>query len=86
MDKQRLAYLAYTLQAEMQLQLKNTFQQHTNAFPLVIPDLQSLMEQRCNETEQCNMLLLLVLAFLEYELPVDVMKATLVTAKLTVIG
>ena len=88
MDKRRLTYLAYSLQEEMQLQQQNQSQQHTctNMPTMVIPDLELLIEQRHNETEQSNMLLLLLLAYMEYDLPLEVMKATLETAKLTIIG
>ena len=86
MDKRRLMYLAYSLQEEIQLQQQNQSQQHTNISTLVLPDLELLIEQRHNETEQSNMLLLLMLAYMEYDLPLNVMKATLETAKLIVIG
>lgn len=50
------------------------------------PHLQSLFEHREKEMEQCNMLLLLMLAALEYSIPSDVMHATLETAKIITIG
>ena len=92
MDKRRLCYLAYTLQQDMELQAKHTTTTaHTSRSPIThtpppLPNLESLMEQREREIEQCNMLLLLLLACLEYSLPVEVMRATLETAKLTNIG
>ena len=94
MDKHRLCYLAYTLQQDMELQAKHTAMAHSSPArspithtPLPsLPNLESLLEQREREMEQCNMLLLLLLACLEYSLPVDVMRATLETAKLTTIG
>ena len=94
MDKRRLCYLAYTLQQDMELQAKHAAMAHSSAArspithtpPPSLPNLESLLEQREREMEQCNMLLLLLLAYLEYSLPVDVMRATLETAKLTNIG
>lgn len=89
MDKLRLSYLAYTLQQDMELKAKHTSSPaHSHAIQSSprLPRLESLMERREREVEQCNMLLLLLLAFLEYGLPVNVMKTTLETAKLTNIG
>lgn len=50
------------------------------------PNLLSLFEHRERGTEQCNMLLLLMLARLEYSIPLEVLQATLETAKLATIG
>ena len=93
MDKRRLCYLAYTLQQDMELQAKHTAMAHSSAQspithspPPSLPNLESLLEQKEREMEQCNMLLLLLLACLEYSLPINVMRATLETAKLTSIG
>ena len=85
MDKHRLNYLAYTLQQDMYLQTKYTPSCLTPPRPLLLK-LESLLKHREEEIEQCNMLLLLLLAYLEYSLPLDVMRATLETAKLTNIG
>ena len=80
MDKRRLSYLSYSIHQELQLQ-----QRHTHHAPL-LPDLEALIEERARETEQCNMLLLLLMAGLEYDLPLNLMRATLETAKLNFIG
>ena len=80
MDQRRITYLAYTVFNELQL-----LQRHTRNCPL-LPNLEVLMEERKEETEQCNMLLLLLIAGLEYNLPVSLMRATLETAKLNFIG
>ena len=80
MDKRRLSYLAYTAHQEHKLH-----QQHTSHLPL-LPDLEILIEGRALETEQCNMLLILLMAGLEYDLPLNLMRATLETAKLNHIG
>ena len=58
----------------------------TQRKPHQCPDLQSLFDHREHEVEQCNMLLLLMLAGLEYSIPSKVMQTTLETAKLTSIG
>ena len=86
MDKRRLKYLAHTLQQDMELQAKYTSPPLPPRPPILPPRIESLLEQRELEIEQCNMLLLLLLAYLEYSLPLDVMRATLETAKLTNIG
>ncbi len=82
MDRKRLSYLICTIQDDMKLvqSLEET------AAPLQVPNLQAIFEHRERETEQCNMLLLLLLASLEYSLPYEVMCATLETAMLISIG
>lgn len=50
------------------------------------PSIHSLFQQREKEVEQCNMLLLLMLAALEYSIPLEVLQATLETAKLATVG
>ena len=86
MDKRRLKYLAHALQQETELRVKYASSPTISHRRTPTPQLESLMEHREREMEQCNMLLLLLLAFLEYNLPLDVMRATLETAKLTNIG
>lgn len=80
MDKRRLSYLAYTIHQELQLQWRYT--NHT----FLPPNLEALIKEREDEREQCNMLLLLLMAWLEYDLPISLMRATLETAKLNSIG
>ena len=82
MDKRQLSYLAYSAHQEHKL-----YQQYTPhlRFPL-LPDLETLIEGRGREIEQCNMLLILLMAGLEYDLPLNLMRATLETAKLNHIG
>ena len=84
MDKRRLKYLGRTLQQEMELRVKYTPPSATP--PPVVPQLKSLLDHSQLDVEQCNMLLLLLLASLEYNLPPEVMRATLETAKLANIG
>lgn len=101
MDKKRLSYLIYTIEDDMKLaQFHNDTvhgssfkpaahspsERHTVRRTYQTPNLRSLFENREREIEQCNMLLLLMLAGLEYSIPTKVMQATLETAKLTCIG
>lgn len=97
MDKKRLSYLVYSIEDDMKLaQLYHCARvaktspisdehRYTLGKARQIPNIQSLFKHRENEVEQCNMLLLLVLAALEYSIPIDVLQATLETAKLTTI-
>ena len=102
MDKKRLSYLIYTIQEDIKLiqfhscanssinRLSTTSEQtHKIEMPRKKHhpiDLQSLFDHREKEMEQCNMLLLLLLAGLEYSIPFNVMNATLEIAKITAIG
>ena len=98
MDKKRLSYLIYSIEDDMKVAdlHHSTSSSGLSSFsesagPDVrphhqAPNLQSLFELREKELEQCNMLLLLLLAALEYSIPSEVMLATLDTAKLTTIG
>ncbi len=97
MDKKKLAYLIHSIGDDIKLaqehlasvpsthstdiQEPNTFTEKHQS-----PALQSLFDHREEEVEQCNMLLLLMLAGLEYSIPSKVMRTTLETAKLTSIG
>ena len=97
MDKKRLTYLIYSIQDDIKLAQAAAPSTspgpsgHPNSASTLrvhrqVPNLQSLFEHRDREIEQCNMLLLLMLAGLEYSRPSEVMLATLDTAKLTIVG
>ena len=98
MDKKRLSYLIYSIEDDMKVATlhRNASSPTLSSFSEAAgsglrahpqaPNLQSLFEHRDKELEQCNMLLLLLLAALEYSIPSDVMLATQDTAKLTIIG
>lgn len=96
MDKKRLSYLIYSIEDDMKLahcaRVSKTpptpisHESYTLRKTRQIPNIQSLFKHREKEVEQCNMLLLLVLAALEYSIPLEVLQATLETAKLTTIG
>lgn len=83
MDKKRLSYLIDSTEDHMKLALD---EMPSTDRTLGSVHLQSLFEHRVKEIEQCNMLLLLMLAALEYSIPSQVIQATLETAKLTTIG
>ena len=83
MDKMRLSYLIDSTQDDMKLALD---EMQSTDHTLRSVHLQSLFKHRAKEIEQCNMLLLLMLAALEYSIPSQVIQATLETAKLTTIG
>jgi hypothetical protein len=82
MDRRRLHYLAHCVEEEMRLEVK--YSKHLVG--VAVPELTQMMKGRETETEQSNMLLLLLLAHMEYGLPHDLVQATLETAKLTRIG
>lgn len=86
MDRKRLSYLIYCIEEDMKLYCDNKSSEQPNEPHQWTPNLQSLFEHREKETEPCNMLLLLMLAALEYSIPSEVMLATLETAKLISIG
>ena len=92
MDKKRLSYLIYSVEDDMRLahlyhdNTSATLTSDRNFASRRSPNLRCLFELRIKEVEQCNMLLLLMLASLEYSIPLEVLHSTLVTAKLTAIG
>lgn len=102
MDKKRLSYLIHTMAEDIRLaqsggsvSFHNSYTATTHectdiseevSINSITPNLQSLFDHREDKMEQCNMLLLLLLAWMEYSLPVQLMHATLETAKLTCIG
>ena len=98
MDKKRLSYLVYSIEDDMRLaQLHRSalatpgpLEQPNEDYVLrkanQTPNIHSLFQRREKELEQCNMLLLLMLAALEYSIPLKVLQATLETAKLATVG
>ncbi|XP_077980954.1 uncharacterized protein LOC144436126 [Glandiceps talaboti] len=83
-DNRRLKYLAFNLQRDLLLEV-----QHTSYDPRVaLPDtfLEDLLDARPADRERCNMLLLLLVASLEFVIPTFLMNETLETAKLSVMG
>jgi hypothetical protein len=84
LDKKRIVYLASILESD--LKLENDYRKKKGQYSFVVPPLQKLMEQRIIDIEQCNMLLLLLVTSLEFQLPNELMVATLDTAKISHIG
>lgn len=84
-DKKRLKYLGYNIQEDLVIDKKYTnreFQvmKYRRAF------IEDLLEARPEDRERCNMLLLFLVASLEFVLPTHLVKETLDTAKLNKIG
>ncbi|KAJ8039853.1 Protein tilB-like [Holothuria leucospilota] len=78
-DKRRLQYLAYNLQED----LKVDYQFRQSKFsPLPMPDFESVLESRLEHFDQCNILLLLLVAFLDFSLPFDLLQETVTCAQL----
>ncbi|XP_070564121.1 uncharacterized protein [Ptychodera flava] len=83
-DHRRLKYLAYNLQRDLMLEL-----QYKKVHPsMSLPDtfIEDLIDARPAERERCNMLLLLLVASLEFSIPSFLMNETLETAKLSLLG
>ncbi|XP_046581209.1 uncharacterized protein LOC124288684 [Haliotis rubra] len=84
-DQRRLKYLAFNLQEDLTIERKYTkrdFQvlRYRRTF------LEDLLDVRPTDRERCNMLLLLLVASLEFVMPTHLVKETLETAKLGKIG
>ncbi|XP_071117853.1 uncharacterized protein [Haliotis cracherodii] len=84
-DQRRLKYLAFNLQEDLTTERKYTkrdFQvlRYRRTF------LEDLLEVRPTDRERCNMLLLLLVASLEFVMPTHLVKETLETAMLGKIG
>nr|XP_034310955.1 uncharacterized protein LOC105347423 isoform X8 [Crassostrea gigas] len=84
-DRKRLKYLGYNIQEDLVIDKKYTnreFQvmKYRRAF------IEDLLEARPEDRERCNMLLLFLVASLEFVLPTHLVKETLDTAKLNKIG
>ncbi|XP_072173194.1 uncharacterized protein [Diadema setosum] len=76
-DRRRLAYMAYNLQNDMELELQQ------RKMKLQCSDfMERLLEMRLAEREKCNVLLLLLVASLEFSLPHVILQDTLTITKL----
>ncbi|XP_071476400.1 uncharacterized protein [Diadema antillarum] len=79
-DRRRLAYMAYNLQNDMELELQ---QRKINDNGVTCSDfMERLLETRLAEREKCNVLLLLLVASLEFSLPHVILQDTLTITKL----
>ncbi|XP_064604820.1 uncharacterized protein LOC135470042 [Liolophura sinensis] len=84
-DKRRMMYLAYNLQQDIFL-LKRSTKKVLPALKFHATFMETILTARPKCLEQCNMLLLLLAASLEFSLPAHLMKATLEASKLDRIG
>ncbi|ESP05535.1 hypothetical protein LOTGIDRAFT_228077 [Lottia gigantea] len=85
MDKKRLLYLAYNLQEDMTVTQKATKRKygilkHKKDF------VEELLTVRNEEREKCNMLLIILVASLEFILPTHLVQETLEVAQLQKMG
>ncbi|XP_041357106.1 uncharacterized protein LOC121374191 [Gigantopelta aegis] len=80
-DQRRLKYLAYIIQEDLVLE-KTYTQKEISVFKYKKTFLEDLLHDRPDEREKCNMLLILLVASLEFQMPALLMKDTLDTAKL----
>ncbi|XP_071837874.1 uncharacterized protein [Apostichopus japonicus] len=78
-DRRRLQYLAYNLQEDLKIEYNC---RQSKFSPLPIPDFESLLEARVENSDQCNVLLLLLVTFLDFRLPFDLLQETITCAKL----
>ncbi|XP_062509404.1 uncharacterized protein LOC134185596 isoform X2 [Corticium candelabrum] len=84
-DLRRLLYMGYSLQQEMILEAQHA--QLLGKDVTAPPSFEMMLETRNNgHAEQCNMLLLLLVASVIYALPVDLLEETLEVARLMQIG
>lgn len=84
-DRRRLKYLAYCLQEDLLIEkkyVKSDYQilKYHKQF------LEDILTSRPQDRERCNMLLMLLVASLEFVMPTHLMKDTLETTKLSKIG
>ncbi|XP_073227424.1 uncharacterized protein [Porites lutea] len=78
LDKRRLLYLAYCLQQEVNLYVKNTVKGKVKPSQLI----ENLINYRNEDKERCNMLLLMLVASLEFAIPLLLVQQTLNIARL----
>ncbi|KAL9951583.1 hypothetical protein ACROYT_G044267 [Oculina patagonica] len=78
LDKRRLLYLAYCLQQEVNLYMKNTMKGKVKPSLLI----ENLINYRNEDKERCNMLLLMLVASLEFAIPSLLVQQTLDIARL----
>ncbi|CAL1540075.1 unnamed protein product [Lymnaea stagnalis] len=85
-DERRLRYLTKMLQQDI-LQWVSDLEKKDSAISQVTGNfLEHFLEQRHHDVERCNMILLLLVISLEYELPKSLIKATLFGSHLNTIG
>lgn len=78
LDKRRLIYLAHCLQEEVNLVMKNTTKGKVTPSQLIL----NLINYRSENKQKCNMLLLMLVASLEFSIPSVLVQQTLDVARL----
>ncbi|XP_041133375.1 uncharacterized protein LOC121330720 [Polyodon spathula] len=83
-DKRRLKYLAFNLQEDFVLEL--FYMERSELEETISGSLLELMTARDKERNKCNMLLLILMATLEFSLPLELIQDTLRITNLSKIG
>ncbi|XP_038049525.1 uncharacterized protein LOC119723086 isoform X2 [Patiria miniata] len=84
-DNRRLKYLCFCLQRDLQLEVQHRkSDQRLKLYQSTF--MESLLDARPKERDRCNVLLLLLVASLEFSLPTYLVQETLSAAKLTDVG
>ncbi|KAK1165250.1 hypothetical protein AOXY_G13736 [Acipenser oxyrinchus oxyrinchus] len=83
-DKRRLKYLAFNLQEDLVLEL--FYMERSDLEETISGSLLELMTARDKERDKCNMLLLILMATLEFSLPPELIQDTLRITNLSRIG
>ncbi|KAL4237028.1 hypothetical protein ACF0H5_005412 [Mactra antiquata] len=84
-DKRRLKYLALNAEDDLVLEKKYT-KREFSVLKYRKTFIEDILDARWNDRERCNMLLLLLVATLEFVMPTHLVKETLEVAKLSKIG
>nr|XP_054764714.1 uncharacterized protein LOC129271365 [Lytechinus pictus] len=79
-DHRRLAYMAYNIQGDILTESQQT--QSRNPGLTCRNFLEQLLEMRTSEREKCNVLLLLLVASLEFNIPLSLLQDALTVTKL----
>lgn len=85
LDQRRLLYLAYNIENDLKLQLKHKSSVKSLSL-FKRPFLENLIKARETDRERCNMLLLLLVASLEFAMPSQLMKAAIESTQLGDLG
>ncbi|XP_053394060.1 uncharacterized protein LOC123525858 isoform X3 [Mercenaria mercenaria] len=85
LDRRRLKYLSYNAQSDLILEKKYT-KREFSVLKYRKTFIEDILDARYGDRERCNMLLLLLVATLEFVMPTHLVKETLEVAKLSKIG
>ncbi|XP_063410298.1 uncharacterized protein LOC134693391 [Mytilus trossulus] len=84
-DRRRLKYIAYSLQEDLLIEKKYTHNDY-QILRYHKSFMEDILSSRPQDRERCNMLLMLLVASLEFVMPTHLMKDTLETTKLSKVG